>query len=992
MPPRKKPTTESTTPGETPKASARKKPATPRKKAAEKAVPGEGAEKVELTTTPKKATRRTAARKPDQVPPNMEKTPRQPDNVDRSKFKDLLIVESPTKVKTIGKYLGGNYIVLASYGHVRDLAKGRKAKGEEVCGVQISNNWLPRYVNIDRNDNNKGARGPRTSRRTTEDILKEIADAAKKSNRIFLATDPDREGEAIAWHLSEALDLDPNRTFRITFNEITKTALQHALAHPAQINMDRVAAQEARRILDRVVGFPLSSYLRDALRLSATGAGRVQSVAVKLIADREREIEAFKSEEYWRILALLSPQGTVKFVADPKKAKIFAKKKGEGKATDEPEPVADTETEGAEEATAKEIISKIPPGSFQAELVRWDGKEFRPNTEPATDQIYAILAGASYVITKIDQTDKPERPQPPFTTSTLQQQASIRLYFTAQQTMSVAQTLYQGVPLGSDGSVGLITYMRTDSTKISNDAVSMVRNYIQSAYGSNYLPNKPNTYASGKSAQEAHEAIRPTDLAYTPQRVQPYLNPQQFRLYELIYNRFVASQMMPAIFAITNVEIEADKGLFKTQGKIEKFDGYRKVLPPRGKQEDVTLPFLSEKQKLDKLDLTASQHFTQPPPRFNEASLVKALEKEGIGRPSTYAAIIAKIQDHGHVKLEQRRFHATEIGKRATDLLSAGFPNVINVKFTSHIEEELDDIENAKIKGTDVLDEFWTPFNTALKDAKGKVNHDTGEMCPKCGKPLTERLSKTTGKGFVGCSGWKKDGTGCDYIKPGEGEAERPKAIDVGIPCPTCGKPLLQKMSRFGTTFLSCSGYKTDGSGCNTSGNLDAEGKLQLTVKPSTTPCPKCGKMLLLRQGKNGPFLACPDNKVCKTIVDADAEGNPKKDPDLGIVCEKCGSPMRIRTSFRGPFLSCSAYPKCRNAKSINAELKEKLKDFLPAAPPKKKEPDVEVSEMCPQCGGKMKVRMGRGKPFLGCANYPKCKGTMPCPPELLEKAAQAKG
>jgi DNA topoisomerase-1 len=472
--------------------------------------------------------------------------------------------------------------------------------------------------------------------------------------------------------------------------------------------------------------------------------------------------------------------------------------------------------------------------------------------------------------------------------------------------------------------------------------------------------------------------------------VQPYLNPQQFRLYELIYNRFVASQMAPAIFAITNVEITADKGLFKTQGRIEKFDGYRKVLPPRGKQEDVTLPKLNEKQLLDQLDLTASQHFTQPPPRFNEASLVKALEKEGIGRPSTYAAIIAKIQDHGHVKLEHRKFFATEIGKKATDLLSAGFPKVINVSFTSHIEEELDDIENGKIQNIAVLNEFWSPFETALKSAKANVSHETGEMCPKCGQPLINRLSKTTGKGFVGCSGWKKDGTGCDYIKPGEGEPERPAAVDVGIPCPTCGKPMLKKMSRFGTEFLSCSAYKTDGTGCNTSGNL-VEGKLQVTVEPSQHPCPKCGKMLLLRQGKNGPFLACPDNKKCKTIVDADEKGNPKKEPDLGINCEKCGSPMRIRTSFRGPFLSCSGYPKCRNAKSINAELREKLKDHLPAAPPKKEQPTIEVSEKCPECSSAMKVRFGRGKPFLGCSKYPKCKGTLPASQGVLDQIEKSK-
>lgn len=901
----------------------------------------------------------------------------------RTAGRSLVIVESPAKAKTIEKYLGPGFKVLASYGHVRDLPPKGKLRGEDVVGIDIKAGWVPRYVVVDR-----GAKSGNRKVRTAEDILAELKKEADKSSTVYLATDPDREGESIAWHISEALALDPKHTFRITFNEITKTAVQRALAQPAAINDQLVQAQEARRVLDRIVGYPLSNLLGKKVTRGLS-AGRVQSVAVKLIVDREREIEAFKSEEYWKIIALLAPQGTVQYTADPAKAKLFAKKRGEQLKKDA-EPADDAE-EGGEK---KEAAPKIPPGTFQAELVRWQGQEFAATTEAQADTIYAALNSAAYVVTKVDQKDEQRRAPAPFTTSSLQQAANLRLRFPARMTMNLAQELYQGVNLGSEGSVALITYMRTDSTRVSDDALKMVREHIKTSYGDRYLPEKPNFFKSGKSAQEAHEAIRPTDLTYSPTRVQPFLSPDQFRLYQLIYNQFVASQMSPAIVAVTSVDIEAGAGQFRASGSVEKFDGYRKVLAP-AKQDDKVLPPLSEKQALDKLDLTASQHFTQPPPRYNEASLVKTLEKEGIGRPSTYATIISTIQARGYVKQEQRRFFATEIGKVVTDLLVKHFPDVINLRFTSHIEEELDDIENGKNVYKAVLDEFWAPFSKDLAEAETGMEKqkgvETGEKCPKCGRPLVEMFSRKTGGKFVGCSGWKEKENPCSYIKPGEGEAERPDPVETEHKCPTCGKSMLKKVGRFGE-YLACSGAPE----CKTTMNIGTDGKPVLASKTTEHMCEKCGKPMMLKEWKGRYFLGCSGYPKCKTSMDADADGNPVKPIDTGVKCDKCQSPMIVKRGFRGPFLSCSGYPKCRNAKPIPAELKEKLKDLLPPAPERKKTAEIIVDVPCPQCGAKMRLCNARGRYFLGCSTWAKtkCKGSMPIDPETVEalqkKAAES--
>jgi DNA topoisomerase-1 len=857
------------------------------------------------------------------------------------KKKSLVIVESPAKAKTINKYLGTGFEVAASKGHVRDLPKTR-------FGIDIEGGWVPTYRSLD----------------DRREVLAALKKQASRADAVYLAPDPDREGEAIAWHLKEALGLSDKKTHRVTFNEITKKAVQDAFSQPGHINMDLVAAQEARRFLDRVVGYKLSPLLRKKVARHLS-AGRVQSVAVRLIVEREREIQNFKPEEYWRIAAILAPEGAkIKIKAADKETKGQGQKHAEG----------DGELDG-------ELVEKkpeVPEGAFLAELAEWAGKKFEAKNGDQAKKIVDALQGAKYVVAKVEQKDRPERPSPPFTTSTLQQQAAIRLHFSAKRTMMVAQRLYEGVELGEEGAVALITYMRTDSTRVSADALKSCRDMIQSKYGTPYLPEQPNVYKSAKGAQEAHEAIRPTDLSYTPERVASFLPPEQLRLYTLIYNRFVASQMTPAVFAVTNVDVSAAQGIFKAQGKILKFDGYRRVLPPAGKQEDALLPSLQEKQKLDLLDLSSTQHFTQPPPRFNEASLVKGLEKEGIGRPSTYAAIISKIQERGYVELKERRFHATEIGMTVTDLLVEHFPKILDLKFTSHMEEELDDIEEGKIKRDQVLTEFYEPFSEALKVAETNMQalkgKESGENCPLCGKPLVSRYGKRGA--FWGCTGYPE----CTYTKPGEGDQGREAPVPTDHACPECGKPMLQRMGPRGP-FLGCSGYPE----CMTTMNFDAEGKPVPASRTTEHVCEKCGKPMVLREGRRGPFLACSGYPKCKNAKDVDAQGNPLKLPETGVQCEKCGSPMAFKRGPRGLFLGCSAYPKCRSTKPVPEEMKQKIQALLPP-PPKKNIPAVDVHETCPDCGAPMKLRPGRRGYFLGCSKYPKCKGTREASPEVLEQ------
>jgi len=634
-----------------------------------------------------------------------------------------------------------------------------------------------------------------------------------------------------------------------------------------------------------------------------------------------------------------------------------------------------------------------------AELVRWDNAEPKLGNEASADAVVAGLRDVPFVVTRVEQKDRQDRPHAPFTTSTLQQQAFLRLRMSTSRTMSAAQALYQGVELSGLGQTALITYMRTDSTRISPDALNTVRTFIHDTpgLGPSYLPAKPNVYASGKSAQEAHEAIRPTDVTVTPKRAQDLgLAGDQYRLYELIWRRFVACQCAPAVVSVTTYDIAAGRGLFRARGQVVKFAGYRKVLSPVSKTDDSELPSVKERDQLDRLDLFETQHFTQPPPRYNQASLVKALEKEGIGRPSTYNTIISTIQKRGYVVEEKGRFSATPIAKVVTDLLVTAFPKVMDLKFTSHFEEELDEIETGKCQYREVLDEFWGPFSEALTAAGNDMapvrEKIEGEVCPKCGRDLERRYTAKTGTYFIGCVGWKEKENPCRYKRDAEGkEIMGPEVTD--IPCPACGKFMVKKEGRFGV-FFTCEGAPD----CPTTMNLRPDGSRVVTALPTAVPCPKCGKhKLLLKESKAGKkYVQCPDAK-CKFISDSDEKGNPVIPPDTGIACEKCGSPMVVKVAWRGPFLSCSGYPKCRNAKSINAELREQLKAKgidLPAAPPKSEKgagpsvPQVAIDEKCPQCDGPMTLKPSRfgGGYFLSCAKYPKCKGTSKMTPELQDR------
>ncbi|MCS7046318.1 MAG: type I DNA topoisomerase [Gemmataceae bacterium] len=874
-----------------------------------------------------------------------------------------MIVESPAKAKTINKYLGSGFEVVASKGHVRDLPKTR-------FGIDIEHNWTPTYRIL----------------KDRKELIRALKKQALAADTVYLAPDPDREGEAIAWHLKESLGLSDAKTRRVTFNEITKSAIQKAFARAGAIDMNLVAAQEARRFLDRVVGYKLSPLLSNRLAQHLS-AGRVQSVAVRLIVEREREIAAFKPEEYWKIAALLRPESlpppaaTGQSNASPDRKAKRPSKAGKKSASAATAAGPQDQATSSSRALSKTEQPELPPGAFVAELAEWNGQKFSASNRQQVDEVLKGLEGQSYSIVKIEQKDREDKPPPPFITSTLQQQASLRLRFPAKRTMMIAQRLYEGVELGAEGSVALITYMRTDSTRIAAEAIEACRSHIRQQFGKAYLPEKPHHYAASKDAQGAHEAIRPTDMSYTPERVAKFLPPDQLKLYTLIYERFVACQMKPAVWAVTSVEVAAGPAIFRASGRTLKFDGYRRVLRHHGKQEDVILPAMRDGERLELLKLDATQHFTEPPPRYNEASLVKTLEKEGIGRPSTYATIISKIQERGYVEQKDRRFYATEIGMKVNDLLVEHFPQVMDLKFTRQMEEELDQIETRKYDRNQVLADFYGPFSEALKAAESRLLAEA-EKCPSCGSPLEERFSKF-GK-FWGCARYPE----CTYIKKKGDEAgavrEPPKETEYK--CPECGSPMVQRQGRSGA-FLGCSRYPD----CKTTMGFDAAGNPVVTAKPTEHTCEKCGNPMVLRQGRRGPFLACTGYPKCKNAKDVDADGNPLQPIETGVSCAKCGSPMVVRRSYRGPFLGCSAYPKCRSTRQIPADLKDKLKDLLPPLPPKAPELDVPVHETCPRCGAAMKLRSGRGGThFLGCSKYPKCRGTMELPPQLLDKVATA--
>ena len=793
---------------------------------------------------------------------------------------NLLIVESPAKAKTIKKFLGGDFTVKASMGHVRDIPS--KGRDRSDIGIDFQNKYQPYYVPIE----------------SREKVIKELKHAADKAAHVYLAPDPDREGEAIAWHLKEMLELPDDRVSRVTFNAITKSAVKEAMAHPAQVNMDLVNAQQGRRVLDRIVGYRLSPFLWKKVT-KGLSAGRVQSVAVRLVAEREQEIQAFNTTEFWRIRATLTPE------------------------------------EAAKDA-------------FSAELVGWKGGEFvvpgsdkkAPRTPTAPDEATAkaiadALSNVPYQVTEVTEREVKGRPSPPFITSSLQQAASNLLRLGAQRTMRIAQQLYEGVEIEGE-STGLITYMRTDSTRIAPEAIAEVREYIGANFDAAYLPEKPNAYASRKGAQDAHEAIRPTSVYLTPDRVKGSLSAEQHKLYELIWRRFVASQLAPAEYRITTAKIVAGEGLFEAKGRRILFDGHTVVslatAKKKKKEEEAAqqddsdgaekksddeqiLPKLEKGQDLDLQELLPSQHFTQPPPRYTEASLVRELEKEGIGRPSTYAPIVQTIQERGYVRQENRRFFATQLGLAVTGILKDNFPEIMDVKFTAQMESDLDKVEEGEVDWSNLVDRFYKPFESKLKEAmdsaqplKG-VPAPNGEKCPQCGADMMIRYSQRGA--FLGCSKYP-DCSGTRQLPGEEQEGEPDDEAIANEVCPECGKPMTKKRSRFGV-FLACSGYPE----CKITRPIAKNGQV-VKLPDIKRDCEKCGKPMQVKSGRRGPFLACSGYPECRNTKHLDKDGNVVDLPEVeGEKCDKCGSEMVVRMSRRGPFLACSGYPKCRNAKPI---------------------------------------------------------------------------
>ncbi|MGB4044814.1 MAG: type I DNA topoisomerase [Halanaerobiales bacterium] len=672
----------------------------------------------------------------------------------------LVIVESPAKARTISKFLGKGYKVEASMGHVIDLPKSK-------IGIDIDNNFEPQYITI----RGKGK------------ILNKLKSELKNSDEVLLATDPDREGEAISWHLYRALKLDKENV-RIEFNEITKTAVQKALKEARPINKNLVDAQQARRLLDRLVGYKLSPLLWTKVR-KGLSAGRVQTVAVKIICEREREIKSFVPEEYWTI--------TVEF-----------EKNGE---------------------------------RFTAALLRINGKKVKISNEKDALKIVEELKNASFVVRKVKERDRRRNPLPPFTTSTLQQRAANTLNFPANKTMMIAQQLYEGIDIGAEGTVGLISYMRTDSTRVSEEAVNNARNYIRNEFGDKYVPEKARNYSRSRGSQDAHEAIRPTSVDRHPEKIKKYLSADQYKLYDLIWRRFVASQMSPAIYRVLTVNIEAgEKYLFRAIGSQIVFPGFLQIYNGN-EREDVLLPELVEGDSLPVKDYKPEQHFTQAPPRFTEASLVKTLEEEGIGRPSTYAPIISTIISRGYVERGGKQLVPTELGFIVVDLLSEYFPDVTDVEFTAQLEKRLDSIEEAEVDWKKVLADFYYPFADRLEEAREKMervelaSEVTDETCDKCGRPMVIKFGRY-GK-FLACSGYPE----CRNTKP--------FLIKTGVKCPSCKDgDLIQRKTKRGRIFYGCTNYPE----CDfTSWN-----------KPVEKSCPKCMGLMVEKSNKEkGLYYSC---------------------------------------------------------------------------------------------------------------------------------------
>jgi DNA topoisomerase-1 len=774
--------------------------------------------------------------------------------------RNLVIVESPAKAKTIGKYLGKQYVVKASLGHVKDLPK-------KDLAVDVEHNFAPVYEVIE----------------GKKKLIAELKAEAKKSDNIYLAADPDREGEAICYHLQEELKDGKNgasKIFRVMFNEITKNAIQKAFEKPAAVNLHLVDAQQARRVLDRLVGYKISPLLWDKVRRGLS-AGRVQSVALRLIVDREREIRAFQKREYWTIDVNLA--------------------------------------------------AKKPP-QLSAHLAKKDGENAEIANEAEAQAIVAALDGSEYVVKSVTNKEKRRHPVPPFITSTLQQEASRKLRFSVKRTMMLAQKLYEGVELGSDeGPVGLISYMRTDSTRVSNDALDEARALIVERFGAEYRPASPNVYKSKKDAQDAHEAIRPTSALRTPEAVEKFLQEDERKLYQLIWMRFVASQMTPAVFDQTTIDVDA-KGkdgaayLFRATGSVPKFDGFLKIYVEGKDQKDEDdeelkqkLPAVTEGEILKFRAIEPEQHFTEPPPRFTEATLVKELEADGVGRPSTYASILSTIQEREYVNKEGGKFKPTELGMVVMDLLLESFADLFDVTYTARMESELDDIELGKIDWHVAMAEFYERFEKNLEHAERhmtdikRMERPTDLICDKCGKPMVIKWGKHGS--FVACTGYPecKNTRELTVDLPDIDKADLTEQDEAEY-CPNCGRAMVLKKGRFGQ-FLACSGYPD----CKTTKQL---GEAQ---KPKDVPldekCPQCSNQLIKKYGRYGEFVACSNYPTCKYI----------KQKTIGVKCPNCSEGEVVeRRSKRGKtFYGCNRYPDC---------------DFVAWGKP--------LPERCPECGG----------------------------------------
>ena len=798
--------------------------------------------------------------------------------------KALVIVESPTKAKTINKYLGRQYLVKASLGHIKDLPKRDLA-------VDVDNGFRPKYEVID----------------GKKKLLQELRDAAKKVESVYLAADPDREGEAICWHLQEELSHKPKRAsaesanggpkiYRVMFNEITKNSIQKAFEHPSAVNLNLVDAQQARRVLDRLVGYKISPLLWDKVRRGLS-AGRVQTVALRLIVEREREIRAFQKEEYWTLDA--------------------------------------------------QLTASKPP-AFDARLFRIGEEAPQIPNQAASDVLVADLEGAHFVVKSVGTKEKRRNPVAPFITSTLQQEAARKLRFSVKRTMMLAQQLYEGVDLGTAGGLtGLITYMRSDSTRVADEAIAEVREFINGRFGPQYVPAAPNAFKSKKDAQDAHEAIRPTSAMRTPDEVAKFLAEDQLKLYRLIWMRFIASQMNPALLDQTTIDVTAGGRngavyIFRATGSVMKFDGFLAIYEEGKDQKDEEdeelrhkLPQVAEGEELKLRALKPEQHFTEPPPRFTEATLVKKLEADGVGRPSTYASILSTIQEREYVTKEAGKFRPTELGMVVTDLLLESFSDIFEVRYTARMEEELDEIEEGKLDWREAMGEFYERFTKDLENAEENMTNikrmekPTDLTCDKCGKPLVIKWGKHGS--FLACTGYPE----CTYTReltvdlPDIDKADLAEQGDEEY-CQNCGRPMVLKKGRFGT-FFACSGYPD----CKTTkqiGGSQKKADVSLDEK-----CPQCGNNLVIKYGRFGEFTACSNYPACKYV----------KQKTIGVPCPECSEGEIVeRRSKRGrTFYGCNRYPDC---------------NFVAWAKP--------VTEKCPDCGNPYLVeKYLKAGPVLQC-------------------------